>query len=146
MELHIGGWGLSPTGKSYSFRACVRAKLRVPAGRCCFRGWAARARKVLRVSLRCALRVPVPPPLPCQNHSLAKTTPLFLCESQLNDANRVNTCYSMLFNAYLRYSMLFYAILARESMLIYASGPRFRWSRCPLRRDHRSQWVPAVVR
>ena len=33
---------MSPTGKSFrSFvRACVRAKLRVPARRCCFRGWA----------------------------------------------------------------------------------------------------------
>jgi hypothetical protein len=49
---------VSPTGKSYSFRsfvrACVRAcvrcdaKLRVPAGRCCFRGWVAKARIILR--------------------------------------------------------------------------------------------------
>ena len=33
---------MSPTGKSFrsSVRACVRAKLRVPARRCCFRGWA----------------------------------------------------------------------------------------------------------
>ena len=27
----VGGWAVSPTGKSYSFRSCVRAKLCVPA-------------------------------------------------------------------------------------------------------------------
>ena len=57
---------------------------------------------------------------------------LFLCESLLNDANRVNTCYSMLFNAYLRYSMLFYAILARESMLIARRGTAADKSSLPL--------------
>ena len=122
---------MSPTGKSYSFRSCVRA-----SEAACARGTMLLPR-LGRASSKStpggvALRVPVPPPLPCQNHSLAKTTPLFLCESQLNDANRLNTCYSMLFNAYLRYSMLFYAILARESMLIFRLDPRFRSPRKPL--------------
>ena len=99
---------MSPTGKSYSFRACVRAKLRVPAGRCCFRGWAPGARKVLRVGA-CACRVPA-----------CRCGPV--CLSMLNDAKRVNTCYSMLFNAYRRYSMLFCAIL-RYSMLFRSSCP-----------------------
>ena len=43
---------VSTTGKSYSFRSCVRAcdaKLRVPAGRCCSQRWVAGARKMLRV-------------------------------------------------------------------------------------------------
>ena len=34
----VGGWGVSPTGKSYSFRSCVRACEAACAceGRCCF--------------------------------------------------------------------------------------------------------------
>ena len=65
---------MSPTGKSDSVRfvrACramraSEAKLRVPVRRCCFRGWAAEGRKVLR-----CVRARVP--FPCRR----KTTPLF---------------------------------------------------------------------
>ena len=51
---------MSPTGKSYSFRSCVRAcerarrgeaKLCAPVRRCCFRGWVAGA----EFELRCAV-------------------------------------------------------------------------------------------
>ena len=38
--LKSGGWGMCPTGKSYSFRSCVRAKLRGPRSKCYFWGWA----------------------------------------------------------------------------------------------------------
>ena len=47
MYIYIYMGGGSPTGKSYSFRSCVRAKLRVPVRRCCFQRWATGARKVL---------------------------------------------------------------------------------------------------
>ena len=51
--------GVSPTGKSFrSFvRACVRAKLRVPARRCCFRGWAISRKESSGAARR---RVPFP--------------------------------------------------------------------------------------
>ena len=57
---------MSPTGESYSFRSCVRAgeaKLCVPARRCCFRGWAAEARKMLRGGV-VACPVPFAPSVP----------------------------------------------------------------------------------
>jgi len=56
--------GASPTGRSYSFRPCVRrAKLRVPAGRCCLR----KVEKCRVASRRVARAIPlaVPKPLPC---------------------------------------------------------------------------------
>ena len=54
----IGGWCESNQEVVPFVGACVRAKLRVPARRCCFRGWAAEARIVLprlhvRVSFPC---------------------------------------------------------------------------------------------
>ena len=38
---------VQPGNRVRFVRACVRAKLRVPAGRCCFRGWAAEAQEML---------------------------------------------------------------------------------------------------
>ena len=35
----IGGWGVSPTGKSFRFVRAGEAKLREAARRRCFRGW-----------------------------------------------------------------------------------------------------------
>ena len=40
--------GVSPTGKSFRFVHVCDAMLHVPAGRCCFRGWAAEAQEILR--------------------------------------------------------------------------------------------------
>ena len=60
---------VQPGNRIRFVRACVRAKLRVAAGRACFRGWVAEARSVLRrgVVQRGA----------CPSLRRRKTTPLF---------------------------------------------------------------------
>ena len=60
----IGGWGGRPTGKSFRFvRACERAKLCVPARRCCFQwvgfgmAWRAHGRRGACPSPWCWVRM-----------------------------------------------------------------------------------------
>ena len=58
----VGGWGVSPTGKSCSFRSCVRAKLCAPArDDVASHRWGFGCSKVRRTR-----SVPVPFPL-CRN-------------------------------------------------------------------------------
>ena len=57
---------VQPGNRIRFVRACVRAKLRVPVRRCCFRGWAAEASKLLRGRVLCR----VPFAVLCENHSL----------------------------------------------------------------------------
>ena len=54
---NIGGWGGSPTGKSFRFVRACDAKLCVPVRQCCSQRWAAQARGVLPARAH----VPSPP-------------------------------------------------------------------------------------
>ena len=58
----IGGWGVSPTGKSDSVRLRCDAKLCVPVRGCCFRGWVVEQDLY---SVRATVSATVPVPFAC---------------------------------------------------------------------------------
>ena len=73
---------MSPTGKSYSFSSGVRAKLRAPARRCSFRGWALKVVRMSRTNAMCGPLSALNPvfamcgPLPALNPVHAMCGPL----------------------------------------------------------------------
>ena len=113
---------MSPTGKSFRLfvRACVRAKLRVPALRCCFRGWAAEARIVLPPGCGC---VPA-------NHSLVLRWPADRFKSLLIEAKSFPVATRCVHAAFRCVPAASRAPRARESMLI--CGSDFRRQLSPL--------------
>ena len=125
-QCHIGGWGVSPTGKSYSFRSCVRA-----SEAACGRGTMLLPRLGCGSSQRAPTFRGVPFPSPSQNHSLVLCWPANRCKSLLIDCKSfpvASRCFSLLPAAF--------------PLLLAA----FRLHNCKsMRLDPRLRFVPRVV-
>ena len=90
----VGGWGVSPTGKSYSFRSCVRA-----SEAACGRETTLLPMLGFGRKQRAATSFRVPFPSPSQNHSLAVCWLTNRCKSLLIDSKSfrvASRCFSLL--------------------------------------------------